>query len=515
MKGSTSDEAAAAACLLGLCGPPSRLSQNKETTSADSSPFTSDTLSPLESPPRSKINSITTDSDNNHDNLTNKCVKIENPEYHLESRNGGTNISGMDSLREQRHPEQALLREVAPVVSRSWSNANGSTRQYQEIGMHQHHHLRNLVRDGGGNFSDDSSSSTASIVMRQSDMYYHRQPPTSSPSNFRSPVFLPHQKIHNDNSTQLNNVTDHRRESSHGNPAKGMIMPLYESQRPSVSLHENGYVRQESEQDQYMGSAKPVDMRGGQQTKYMQHPMYQGHFPESGSDNCQLIHPRGNQNQRHSHQLSTQSFPNVSERQEQRIVPSINLRRKFEEKNTSGNRIKGFKIENIISSISQKPLASSIFSRLATPSQSTDSCSSSRESTHSTANPKNNMIKPTTNLPKSLSFRKICSSCGRSRGEHGELGFGNKCVYQDCGRCGASIDLHMKFNVPMGYMCHLTMDQGARKGMSVMYEKKIKDLTYEAELRMQVKDARSSITESGINGIITAGTSPPQPSAAV
>eukprot|EP00593_Proboscia_inermis_P008884 CAMPEP_0171321044 /NCGR_PEP_ID=MMETSP0816-20121228/108996_1 /TAXON_ID=420281 /ORGANISM="Proboscia inermis, Strain CCAP1064/1" /LENGTH=59 /DNA_ID=CAMNT_0011818567 /DNA_START=262 /DNA_END=441 /DNA_ORIENTATION=- len=59
------------------------------------------------------------------------------------------------------------------------------------------------------------------------------------------------------------------------------------------------------------------------------------------------------------------------------------------------------------------------------------------------------------------------------------------------------------------------MDQGARKGMSVMYEKKIKDLTYEAELRMQVKDARSSITESGINGIITAGTSPPQPSAAV
>lgn len=66
-------------------------------------------------------------------------------------------------------------------------------------------------------------------------------------------------------------------------------------------------------------------------------------------------------------------------------------------------------------------------------------------------------------LPKTLSFRKICSKCGKTRAEHGELGFGNKCVYQECGKCGAGIQIHTKNNVPMGILCSLTVEQGAEK----------------------------------------------------
>jgi hypothetical protein len=86
-------------------------------------------------------------------------------------------------------------------------------------------------------------------------------------------------------------------------------------------------------------------------------------------------------------------------------------------------------------------------------------------------------------LPKALSFRKICSKCGKTRGEHGELGFGNKCVYQDCGKCGAGVQMHLKAGVPMGILCRLTVDEGAIPGASASYERKISDLATRAELQ--------------------------------
>ena len=89
----------------------------------------------------------------------------------------------------------------------------------------------------------------------------------------------------------------------------------------------------------------------------------------------------------------------------------------------------------------------------------------------------------TSGLPKALSFRKICSKCGKTRGEHGELGFGNKCVYQDCGKCGAGLHVHEKADSPMGILCRLTVEEGATPGASALYERKIRDLAARAELQ--------------------------------
>lgn len=90
---------------------------------------------------------------------------------------------------------------------------------------------------------------------------------------------------------------------------------------------------------------------------------------------------------------------------------------------------------------------------------------------------------PDGTLPKALSFRKICSKCGKTRGEHGELGFGHKCVYQDCGRCGAGVQMHVKASVPMGFLCTLTVNDGATPGAAEAYERKIHDLAVRAELQ--------------------------------
>jgi hypothetical protein len=89
----------------------------------------------------------------------------------------------------------------------------------------------------------------------------------------------------------------------------------------------------------------------------------------------------------------------------------------------------------------------------------------------------------TSGLPKSLSFRKICSKCGKTRGEHGELGFGNKCVYQDCGKCGAGVQVHVKTGTPMGILCRLTLEEGATPGASATYDRKIRELAARAELQ--------------------------------
>jgi hypothetical protein len=98
------------------------------------------------------------------------------------------------------------------------------------------------------------------------------------------------------------------------------------------------------------------------------------------------------------------------------------------------------------------------------------------------ANCYENAIK-TSGLPKSLSFRKVCSKCGKVRGEHGELGFGNKCVFEECGKCGAGQDAHTKANKTMGILCNLTVEEGAVPGASVTYERKIRELAARAELQ--------------------------------
>ena len=94
----------------------------------------------------------------------------------------------------------------------------------------------------------------------------------------------------------------------------------------------------------------------------------------------------------------------------------------------------------------------------------------------------------TSGLPKALSFRKICSRCGKTRGEHGELGFGNKCEFEDCGKCGASLQLHKDAGCCMGILCTLTVGQGATVGSSEAYSRKIRDLAARAELQKTMMD---------------------------
>jgi hypothetical protein len=109
-----------------------------------------------------------------------------------------------------------------------------------------------------------------------------------------------------------------------------------------------------------------------------------------------------------------------------------------------------------------------------------------------TSKKKKNIVNsdPSSALPKSLTFRKICSYCGKTRGEHGELGFGNKCVFQDCGRCGAAVQNHIDAKTPMGYLCKLSVHEGASPRTVEIYEEKIRALACEAELR-------KSLTKSG------------------
>ena len=90
-------------------------------------------------------------------------------------------------------------------------------------------------------------------------------------------------------------------------------------------------------------------------------------------------------------------------------------------------------------------------------------------------------------LPKGLTFRKVCSNCGRQRAEHGEFGFGNKCPLTTCGKCGANASCHYSRNVPMGVMCTLTENDGAIAGYSDKYEAVLADLAARAEIRAGMK----------------------------
>ena len=100
-------------------------------------------------------------------------------------------------------------------------------------------------------------------------------------------------------------------------------------------------------------------------------------------------------------------------------------------------------------------------------------------------------------LPKSLSFRKICSKCGKTRSEHGELGFGNKCVFQECGKCLAGIHMHRKAGQPMGILCQLTVQQGATPGAAVLYDRKIRQLAARAELQRAMQKRNKKVNERG------------------
>ena len=97
-------------------------------------------------------------------------------------------------------------------------------------------------------------------------------------------------------------------------------------------------------------------------------------------------------------------------------------------------------------------------------------------------------------LPAPLSYRKICSKCGKTRSEHGELGFGNKCLYQECGRCGAGIQVHRKAGKLMGFLCTLTIEEGATPGMAERYDKQIRDLALMAELRKEVSNNKHRVS---------------------
>ena len=90
----------------------------------------------------------------------------------------------------------------------------------------------------------------------------------------------------------------------------------------------------------------------------------------------------------------------------------------------------------------------------------------------------------TSGLPRSLSFRKICSKCGKTRSAHGDLGYGNKCIFDTCGKCGAKQALHTRH---MGIACTLTVPEGAVPGAAQAYEQKLSELALAADLTRSLK----------------------------
>lgn len=103
-------------------------------------------------------------------------------------------------------------------------------------------------------------------------------------------------------------------------------------------------------------------------------------------------------------------------------------------------------------------------------------------------------------LPKGLTYRKVCSHCGRQRAEHAEFGFGNKCVFTTCGRCGADEHLHKKRKNKnasyMGVMCTLTEEDGAKVGASEKYDAMLADLAARAEIRAVAANLENSVAAS-------------------
>jgi hypothetical protein len=77
-------------------------------------------------------------------------------------------------------------------------------------------------------------------------------------------------------------------------------------------------------------------------------------------------------------------------------------------------------------------------------------------------------------MPEPLSFRAICSTCGREKAHHGaSAGFGDKCTETSCARCTLSKEIHKSYQVTMGFFCELTVDQGAPVNASATYDSKL------------------------------------------
>ncbi|KAL3827551.1 hypothetical protein ACHAXA_002048 [Cyclostephanos tholiformis] len=74
------------------------------------------------------------------------------------------------------------------------------------------------------------------------------------------------------------------------------------------------------------------------------------------------------------------------------------------------------------------------------------------------------------------------------RAEHAEFGFGNKCHFTTCGRCGADKEQHKNPNGTciMGVYCTLTEEDGAKKGASDKYDAILADLAARAESRARM-----------------------------
>jgi len=93
-------------------------------------------------------------------------------------------------------------------------------------------------------------------------------------------------------------------------------------------------------------------------------------------------------------------------------------------------------------------------------------------------------------LPANLSFRAICSKCGKSRSDHGECTFGNKCGFTECGKCGASQQCHENAGVRMGWYCSLSEDSSsdAKPGMAEKYITHIHKLAAMSQLRKDLQE---------------------------
>eukprot|EP00986_Skeletonema_menzelii_P020080 scaffold30079_cov154-Skeletonema_menzelii.AAC.8 len=95
-------------------------------------------------------------------------------------------------------------------------------------------------------------------------------------------------------------------------------------------------------------------------------------------------------------------------------------------------------------------------------------------------------------LPFNLTFRKICSKCGRQRAEHGEFGFGNKCGFSTCGRCGSDSKLHEENGEEMGVLCKLAekLDDNKLRICSKDYDRMLEELSERAKAKMFQKEQR-------------------------
>ena len=95
-------------------------------------------------------------------------------------------------------------------------------------------------------------------------------------------------------------------------------------------------------------------------------------------------------------------------------------------------------------------------------------------------------------LPFNLTFRKICSKCGRQRAQHGEFGFGNKCGFSTCGRCGSESKLHEENGESMGVRCMLAekLDDDKLRICSKDYDGMLEELSKRAKAKMFQKEQR-------------------------